>query len=55
MVFGDGENDLSMLNIVENSVCMLNGMDSVKRQVKYISDYSNDEDGVARFVKKMIL
>lgn len=55
MAFGDGENDLSMFNIVENSVCMLNGMDSVKRQVKYISDYANDEDGVARFVKKMIL
>lgn len=55
MVFGDGENDLSMLNLVDNSVCMLNGMDSVKKQVKYISDYSNNEDGVARFVKKMIL
>ena len=55
MVFGDGENDLSMLTIVENSVCMLNGMDSVKRQVKYVSDYTNDEDGVAKFVKKMIL
>lgn len=55
MVFGDGENDLSMLSIVEDSVCMLNGMDSVKKQVKYITDYSNDEDGVAKFVKKMLL
>ena len=55
MVFGDGENDLSMLSIVENSVCMLNGMDSVKKQVKYISDYTNNEDGVGRFVRKMIL
>lgn len=55
MVFGDGENDLSMLNIVENSVCMKNGMDSVKKQVKYITDEENDNDGVARFVRKMIL
>lgn len=55
MVFGDGENDLSMLNIVDNSVCMLNGMDSVKAQVKYITDFDNDNDGVAKFVRKMIL
>jgi len=55
MVFGDGENDLSMLTIVENSVCMLNGMESVKKQVKYVTDYTNDEDGVAKFVRKMIL
>lgn len=55
MVFGDGENDLSMLTLVENSVCMINGMDSVKAKTKYISDYSNDEDGVAKFVRKMML
>ena len=44
-----------MLTLVENSVCMINGMDSVKAKTKYISDYSNDEDGVAKLVRKMVL
>lgn len=44
--FGDGENDLSMLNAVGLGVCMANGMDVLKNNAKFITG-SNDEDGVA--------
>jgi len=55
MVFGDGENDLSMLEVVEESVCLLNGMDTVKAKTKYITEYDNDHDGLAKFVLKNVL
>lgn len=51
VVFGDGENDLSMFRVVKYSVAMGNAMDSVKRAA-YEVTYDNDSDGIGHFLKK---
>ena len=51
--FGDGENDLSMLEIVESSYAMENALIKVKKIAHY-SCPSNEDHGVAVVVEKMI-
>ena len=55
LAFGDGSNDITMLQEAGIGVCMENGLNSVKAVADYITD-SCDEDGVAkaiyRFCKK---
>lgn len=46
MAFGDGENDIDMMEIVGISVAMENAVESVRVIADYITK-SNDEDGVA--------
>lgn len=53
IVFGDGENDLSMFSVSTHSVAMINGMEKVKQNATYISDYTNNEDGVVRFLMEI--
>lgn len=48
--FGDDEGDIKMLQISKVGVIMKNAKDKYFNQVKYISKYSNDEDGVAKFL-----
>ena len=43
--FGDGENDIPMLQQCEIGVCMGNGYDSVKEVADYVTD-DIDEDGI---------
>ncbi len=50
--FGDGENDISMLEFT-NGVAMANAIDSVKAVCQYECD-SNDEDGIASFLKQQL-
>lgn len=45
IAFGDGENDLSMLELVGKAYAMENGTDSLKQQIKKIAP-SNDKEGV---------
>lgn len=54
VAFGDQENDLAMLQYVGYSVAMGNATDEVKKQVDYVTA-SNDEDGVALVIEKIIL
>lgn len=49
-IFGDGENDLSMLE-VGHSVAMGNALDSVKAKCEFVT-LSNEEDGIAHFIEK---
>lgn len=52
IVFGDGENDISMFKIAGYSVAMENGFDTLKA----VSDdicLKNSEDGVARYLVKL--
>ena len=49
LAFGDGSNDISMLQEAGIGVCMENGLDSVKAVADYITD-SCDEDGVAKAI-----
>ncbi|MDF9824025.1 Cof subfamily protein (haloacid dehalogenase superfamily) [Breznakia sp. PF5-3] len=51
IVFGDGENDLSMLGTVKNSVAMGNAMESVKAACAFECG-TNDEDGIINFLKE---
>ncbi|OCN05358.1 hypothetical protein A4S06_08965 [Erysipelotrichaceae bacterium MTC7] len=48
VVFGDGENDLSMLEVVTYSVAMDNAMDTVKETANFTTA-SNDRDGIVKF------
>lgn len=52
MVFGDNHNDLSMFNVVKNSVSMLNASDEIKEKTKYVTEKTCDDDGFANFVFK---
>lgn len=54
MAFGDSLNDYSMLSRdFGYTVAMGNAIDKIKKAAKYITN-TNDEDGVACFVKKII-
>ncbi len=54
MAFGDGENDISMLEAVNIGVCMKNGMEETKKVADYIAP-SFIENGFAKFIKEYIL
>ena len=53
--FGDSINDISMFNICNHNVAMKNSIDELKKYANYITEYTNDEDGVAKFIEKKIL
>ena len=47
MAFGDNGNDVELL---ASCVAMKNGSAQAKKAAKYISDYTNNEQGVLRFI-----
>lgn len=51
MAFGDMDNDISLLQQAGTGVCMCNGSAATKAAADFISDYSNNEDGFARFLE----
>lgn len=55
LAFGDAPNDALMLRDVGHGVCMVNGSDISKSMADEISDYTNDESGVGRFIEEHIL
>lgn len=50
IAFGDGENDISMLEIVGKGFAMGNAIDTVKTRVAFVAP-SNDEEGVLQILK----
>lgn len=50
MAFGDNGNDVNLLASCEYGVAMRNGSAQAKKAAKYISDYTNNEQGVLRFI-----
>jgi Cof subfamily protein (haloacid dehalogenase superfamily) len=54
-VFGDSLNDIEMFKIAGTSVAVSNALDEVKKEASIILPYSNDEDGVARYLNREIL
>lgn len=52
MAFGDGYNDLSMIEYAGLGVAMANAVDEVKQRANVIT-LSNDEDGIAYMLKKL--
>ena len=53
MAFGDGENDISMLEAAGVGVAMGNGLDIAKSAADRIT-LTNDEDGVADAIERLI-
>ena len=50
MAFGDNGNDVNLLASCGYGVAMSNGSAQAKKAAKYISDYTNNEQGVLRFI-----
>lgn len=50
MAFGDNGNDVILLASCGYGVAMRNGSAQAKKAAKYISDYTNNEQGVLRFI-----
>jgi Cof subfamily protein (haloacid dehalogenase superfamily) len=53
--FGDGFNDLEMLEYAGISVAMANSPEGVKEKCRHITPLNNDEDGVADYIEKYFL
>ncbi len=53
-VFGDSINDIGMFKLANNSVAVANALDEVKKEANLILEHSNDEDGVAKYLSKLI-
>lgn len=50
--FGDGENDMGMLNAVGYGFAMRNAPERVKKQVKYVTK-SNEEEGIWEVIREL--
>ena len=55
MAIGDSENDISLFENVNYGIAMKNAVDSVKKKSKVITEFTNDEDGLAKFIEKHII
>jgi len=54
MAFGDNHNDKEMLTLVGEGVAMKNAKDAVKDVAHRVSNWTNDEEGVAREVEALL-
>lgn len=54
LAVGDGFNDISMIQYAGLGVAMANAQPPVKAQADLVLAYTNDEDGVARFVSELL-
>lgn len=54
LAFGDMSNDNPMLITAGTGVCLKNGAKDTKDCADYITDYTNNEDGLAKFIDKYI-
>ena len=50
VAFGDGDNDSDMIRDVGYGIAMANGRDVVKKVAKRVTEFTNDEDGVAKML-----
>lgn len=54
-VFGDNLNDIGMFNLAHTSVAVANAHEEVKKIATYVSDYTNNEDAVAKYLQTINL
>ena len=54
IAIGDGFNDVSMIHFAGLGVAMANAQPPVKANADRITQYTNDEDGVARFIQELL-
>lgn len=55
MSFGDTTNDNDLLTVSGWGVCLQNGSNDTKKIANAITPYTNDEDGVAKYLQQHIL
>jgi hypothetical protein len=55
VAFGDGPNDMDMLDAVECSFAMANAEEEVKRAASQVIPWTNEECGVARMLEQLML
>ncbi len=55
VAFGDMDNDIELLKSAGTGVCMANGSEETKKNADRVTEYTNDEDGMARFIRKYVL
>lgn len=55
MTFGDSMNDESMIRMARHSVAMINGLEEIKELAAYVTERSNNEDGIAFFLERFVL
>jgi len=53
VAFGDAENDIGLLQVAGLGICMANGASSCKAVANIVSQFSNEEDAVARELEKI--
>ena len=53
--FGDSFNDKTMLEYAFNSVAMMNASDEIKALARFTTDFSNNEEGVAKFLEANLI
>lgn len=52
MAFGDAENDRQIMEKAGISVCMKNGMDSIRALADYTTEKTNNESGIMHFLQR---
>ena len=52
-VFGDSLNDIGMFKLSNKSIAVSNALDEVKSVADIVLPYSNDEDGVAKYLSQL--
>ena len=52
-VFGDGLNDIGMFKLAGTSVAVQNALEELKKEASIISNFSNDEDAVVRYLQEI--
>lgn len=55
IAFGDNLNDIPLFNQAKYKVAMINGHEELKSIATHISEYSNNESGVVKFIEENIL
>ncbi len=55
VAFGDAQNDKEMLQKVGVGVCMKNGADDVKSVSDYVTEFTNEESALGRFLLENVL
>lgn len=55
MAFGDGNNDITLLEKAGTGVAMKNGIEEIKRVADEMTEKTNDEEGVAQFIETYVL
>ncbi len=53
VAFGDANNDIPMFETAGTGIAMKNATDGVKKAASYVSEWSNDEDAIAREWEKL--